>query len=153
MAIWQMVYIDPFYCANEAPPAALVTDIATDLNAGQVLEIGTGDVFNIYAVVPIGGKLYLERGAVSSYYEFTHPMSDRLTDAKWQTILGQPPVGSDMPPEGLEPTPDPKQMPPLPIWTKRFIAQGSAESGLQAGIKDFQDILTYTLDSQDFIYP
>jgi len=62
---------------------AVVADIHT-VASGGVLEVGVGPAYEIFAVVPIGGKLYLTRGAVFSYYEF---MSDkRLTDEEWQQL-------------------------------------------------------------------
>ncbi|MHB8125428.1 MAG: DUF3160 domain-containing protein [Desulfitobacteriaceae bacterium] len=67
-------------------PAALIADVATDPN-GQVLEEGTGFVSNIYAVVPVDGKLRITKGAVYSYYEFPWSASDRLTDQKWKEML------------------------------------------------------------------
>lgn len=62
---------------------AVIADIHT-VASGGVLEVGVGPAYEIFAVVPIGGKLYLTRGAVFSYYEF---MSDtRLTDEEWQQL-------------------------------------------------------------------
>ena len=85
-------------------PAAIVADVATDPN-GQVLEEGTGKISEIYVVVPIDGKLRIAKGGVYSYYEFTWPMSDRLTDKKWRDLLN-----SD-------------QAPALPSWTDAFVAK------------------------------
>lgn len=49
------------------------------------LQAGVGPAAQIYAAVPIEGKIYLTRGAVFSYYEF---MSDtRLTDEEWQKMF------------------------------------------------------------------
>jgi len=79
---------------------AVVADVHTDTNTGQVLEEGVGDAFFIYAIAPVEGKLVATQGGVFSYYEFTQPMDDRLTDEAWQD---------------LEPKPD------LPIWTGSFI--------------------------------
>ncbi len=79
---------------------AIVADVHTDVNTGQVLEEGVGDAFLIYVIVPVGGQLAVTQGGVFSYYEFTQPMSDRLTDEAWQA---------------LEPKPD------LPIWTGSFV--------------------------------
>lgn len=67
-------------------PAALISDVATD-PAGQVLELGTGWISHIYAVVPVDGKLRIAKGAVYSYYEFSWPSQDRLTDEKWKAML------------------------------------------------------------------
>ena len=79
---------------------AIMADVHTDVNTGQVLEEGVGDAFFIYVVVPIESKLVVARGGVFSYYEFTQPMSDRLTDESWQA---------------LEPKPE------LPVWMGSFI--------------------------------
>lgn len=85
-------------------PAAIVADVATDPN-GQVLEEGTGKIFEIYVVVPVDGKLRIAKGGVYSYYEFTWPMSDRLTDKKWRDLLNS------------------GQAPALPSWTDAFVAK------------------------------
>ncbi|PKM91304.1 hypothetical protein CVU82_01755 [Candidatus Falkowbacteria bacterium HGW-Falkowbacteria-1] len=85
-------------------PAAIVADIATDPN-GQVLELGTGKIFEIYVVVPIDGELRIAKGGVYSYYEFSWPMSDRLTDKKWREMI------------------DTEQTPELPQWTDVFIVK------------------------------
>ncbi len=85
-------------------PAAIITDVATDPN-GQVLEVGTGKISEIYVVVPVDGKLKIAKGGVYSYYEFTWPMSDRLTDKKWRELLNS------------------NQTPQLPEWTNAFVAQ------------------------------
>jgi hypothetical protein len=79
---------------------ALVADVHTDTNTGQVLEEGVGDAFVIYAVVPVEGGTAAAQGAVFSYYEFVWPMGDRLTDEAWQA---------------MSPRPD------LPVWTETFI--------------------------------
>jgi len=85
-------------------PAAIVADVATDPN-GQVLEEGTGKIFEIYVVVPIDGKLRIAKGGVYSYYEFIWPMSNRLTDKKWRELLSS------------------GQAPDLPSWTDVFVAK------------------------------
>jgi len=84
-------------------PAAIVADVATDPN-GLVLEEGTGKIFEIYAVVPIDGQLRIAKGGVYSYYEFSWPLNDRLTDKKWREMLNS------------------EQAPALPSWTNAFIA-------------------------------
>ncbi len=68
--------------------AALVADIATGGNDNvRVLEVAIGHPNEIYAVVPIDGKLVLTRGAVFSQYEFTKPSNERMTDEQWQQQL------------------------------------------------------------------
>ncbi|HMK45764.1 MAG TPA: DUF3160 domain-containing protein [Methanocella sp.] len=81
---------------------AMVADVHTDLNTGQVLEEGVGRPYELLVIVPIEGKLTLLTGAAFSYYEFKQPISDRLTDEAWQTM-----IGSDKPPQP-------------PEWTKSF---------------------------------
>lgn len=77
---------------------AVIADVHTV--PGWYLEAGVGPAAQIFVVVPIGGKLYLTRGAVFSYYEF---VSDkRLTDEEWQVKLK----------EGKQP--------PRPEWVNSF---------------------------------
>ncbi|MDD4564618.1 MAG: DUF3160 domain-containing protein [Eubacteriales bacterium] len=92
--------IDHPSAVNENP-AALIADVATDPN-GQVLEVGTGFINSIYAVVPVDGTLRIAKGAVYSYYEFPWPANDRLTDAKWKSMLEN------------------KNAPEPPLWTKVY---------------------------------
>jgi len=68
-------------------PAAVVVDIATNPN-GEVLEAATGCPSCIYVVVRVDGKLKIARGSVYSFYQFTWPMEDRLTDEKWRQMIG-----------------------------------------------------------------
>jgi hypothetical protein len=75
----------PFF--DEPEPAALVADVATDPN-GFVLEEAIGPAYEIVVVIPDGnGGLHVAKGGVFSYYEFSWPMSDRLTDEKWREML------------------------------------------------------------------
>lgn len=72
---------------EELDPAAIIADVATDPNSGEVLEVGIGNVHEIYAVAPIpqaDGSLALTvaRGGIFSYYEF--PSRERLTDEAWR---------------------------------------------------------------------
>ena len=84
---------------------AVIADVHTDPNSGQVLEEAVGFPSIIYVRVSIDGKEQIVRGPVFSYYEFRQPMSDRLTDEGWQQMLQK----------GEEP--------PLPGWTSEFIGQ------------------------------
>ncbi len=82
-------------------PACLIADVATNPE-GEVLEVGTGHISEIYAVVPVDGTLRIARGAVYSYYEFPWPAADRLTDEKWRAML------------------DAGEAPPQPAWTQAY---------------------------------
>jgi len=53
----------------------------------SALEVAVGKAHEIYVVVEIEGKLKLTRGAIFSFYEFSWPSSDRLTDENWQSML------------------------------------------------------------------
>lgn len=91
---------------DENTNAPVVADVATDPGEGKVLEEGTGYISEIFAVVPIDGKLRIAKGGVYSYYEFTQPMSDRLTDEAWKATLK-----------------DAGKAPALPDWTSSFVAK------------------------------
>ncbi|MFO7651375.1 MAG: DUF3160 domain-containing protein, partial [bacterium] len=80
---------------------ALVADVHTEPNSGRVLEVAVGDPMKLYAVVPCWGRQYLAVGACYSFYEFTKPMGERMTDAEWQALSPRP---------------------PMPVWTRSFVA-------------------------------
>jgi hypothetical protein len=83
----------------------IIADVHTDMNTRQVLEEGVGSPFDIYVIVEDTKGTRLCRGGVFSYYEFKHPMGDRLTDEMWQEMGKQ------------------RQRPKQPSWTKSFIAK------------------------------
>lgn len=72
---------------KEDEKMAVIADVHTDPNSGNVLEEGVGHPMNLFVIVPIEGKLYVTQGGMFSYYEFTQPMSNRLTDSQWQEML------------------------------------------------------------------
>lgn len=63
-------------------PCGVIADVATDPN-GFALEEATGYAKTIFVVFPRDGKLVLGSGAVYSQYEFTVPLSERVTDEQW----------------------------------------------------------------------
>jgi hypothetical protein len=72
----------------------IIADVHTDQNTKNCLEEGTGYVDLILAAYQVpDGRIIIGAGPVLSYYEFKHPMGDRLTDEKWQGMLagGQAP--------------------------------------------------------------
>jgi len=83
---------------------AIVADVHTDPNSGQVLEEAVGSPYHIYVAVPVNGRVIVAKGAAFSYYEFKQPMSDRLTDEEWQNMLSG------------------NNAPDTPVWTKNFMA-------------------------------
>jgi len=81
----------------------IIADVHTDGNTRSVLEEGTGKLRPMYVAYPMpDGGVVVGCGPVFSYYEFKHPMRDRLTDEKWKTMLR------------------PGQAPALPKWTSSF---------------------------------
>lgn len=86
---------------------AVIADVHTVANTDKpYLEVGVGTASEIYVVVPIGGKLYLTRGAVFDYFEFPH--ESRLTDEQWQKMVA----------DGVQ---------ARPPWTESFMQTGTAE--------------------------
>ncbi len=79
---------------------ALVADIHTA--DPLAFTIASGHADDMIAIVPIEGKSYLARGPVMSYYEFTVPVSERMTDDTWKKMLA----------EGKQPA--------RPAWIKSF---------------------------------
>ena len=66
--------------------AAIIADIASGPEG--VLEVGTGRFDRIYVLVPDDdGNFQVALGAVYSYYEFTTPPGERLTDESWRAML------------------------------------------------------------------
>ncbi len=89
--------IDPDMFKN-----TLIADVHTDGNTHQVLEEGVGYIKPMAVAYKMPeGHIVIGVGPVFSYYEFKHPMGDRLTDEKWREML--------------------KNNPPAdPEWTKSF---------------------------------
>jgi hypothetical protein len=93
----------------EGNDMAIVADVAsaysTQLKQQLVLQEGVGRALPIYVAIERNGRRELARGAIFTYYEFTHPANDRLTDEKWRTLLDAP------------------QPPALPAWTSSFVSR------------------------------
>lgn len=87
---------------DEDKDMATVADVHTDPNTETALEVAVGHPLHVFALVPFNGKQYIATGGMFSYYEFTQPMSKRMTDAQWQEM---------------------KNRPAMPEWTKSFVAQ------------------------------
>lgn len=106
------------YARSDEHPGAIVADVATDPN-GRVLELGTGQVSEIYVVCPVDGKLQLCSGPVYSFYQFEWPLEDRLTDQKWRVMLGiWPESGYDFNPDKSIKQPD---------WTQSYRVKNAWE--------------------------
>ena len=77
---------------DEGKETTIVADVHTDDNTGLVLEEGVGyvDLILVAYIVP-DSRIIVGAGPVFSYYEFKHPMDDRLTDEKWKEMLEMEP--------------------------------------------------------------
>ena len=73
---------------DKAKKTTIIADVHTDQNTKQVLEEGVGYVKMILVAYKVpDGRILIGAGPVMSYYEFKHPMDDRLTDEKWRELL------------------------------------------------------------------
>ncbi|MEA3254344.1 MAG: DUF3160 domain-containing protein [Candidatus Altiarchaeota archaeon] len=77
---------------DKAKKTTIVADVHTDGNTLQVLEEGVGYVNLVVVAYKVpDGRVLVGAGPVMSYYEFKHPMKDRLTDEKWRDLLKENP--------------------------------------------------------------
>jgi hypothetical protein len=93
---------------DEDDEMAIIADVHTDPNTAQVLEEGVGYPMNLFVIVPVNGEFRVSQGPMFAYYEFTWPMSDRLTDGAWQDMLKSDP-------------------PELPIWMESFVDMAESQ--------------------------
>lgn len=88
-----------------AEKSALVADVHTSANTQQALEEATGYPLTLYAAIEVEGRLQVLAGAAYSYYEFSVPLAERLTDEAWIAML------------------DSAQAPERPGWTDGWIIE------------------------------
>lgn len=92
--LWYIRYQMEEWITDPPDTVALVVDVASNASAGTILQVGIGDVDTIYVVANSEDGLHLTRGAVYSYYEFEHPIDERMTDDEWRALVAagtQPP--------------------------------------------------------------
>ncbi len=86
--------------------SALIADVHTDAKKGEILYEANGIPNFIYVAVKDVNGTRLTKGLVFSYYEFTNPLGERLTDEKWQA---------------LNYTQDKSKLPQAPTWVTSLI--------------------------------
>ncbi len=97
-------YLAEISLADPPEVAAIVADVASNPDSGQVLQVGTGYVDYIYVITDSPRGLQLTRGTVYSYYEFINPIDNRLNDDEWRAALAA------------------GEVPPRPGWISAFFA-------------------------------
>ncbi len=98
---------------SDQAPCPIIADIATDPN-GEVLEVGTGEAQTMYVVFPIDGELHVGSGSVYSFYQFTVPITERLTDKQWRDMINGGYLNDDYQWVEAEDTPN------QPEWTQSY---------------------------------
>lgn len=88
-------------CAEWSPT---IVDVHTDPNgeSPETLEAGVGDCNFLVAAIDNDGDRMIYVGPAYSYYEFTQPAEERLTDEAWGKML------------------ESGEAPPRPEWTSEF---------------------------------
>jgi hypothetical protein len=77
---------------REYQKTTIVADVHTDPDSGNVLEEGVGYVDMIVVAYKLpDGRILMGAGPVLTYYEFEHPMYERLTDESWREMLKSSP--------------------------------------------------------------
>lgn len=94
---------------SDTDDMAVVADVHTDSNSDKCLEEGVGYPLEIFVIVNEGRTVRITRGAIFSYYEFTQPIADRLTDEAWRKML----IGA--------------KPPKMPEWTSSFMDLGQSQ--------------------------
>jgi hypothetical protein len=98
-------YCSLFYrlqeCAKWVPTVA---DVHTDPQSKSCLEVAVGDINLCVIAIDNEKDRMTFVGPIFSYYEFRHPVADRLTDERWQGMIQQ------------------GKTPPRPDWVRAFQA-------------------------------
>lgn len=103
--LWSIRYEAELSLAEPPEMAAIVADVASNPDAGTILEVATGYVDYIYVITDSPNGLQVTRGTVYSFYEFVNPIDNRLNDDEWRTALKA------------------GQVPPRPDWIGAFYAE------------------------------
>jgi hypothetical protein len=108
---WDGWYCQLFYNAfDDAWWAPTIADVHTDPDSQTCLQVGVGDANFLVIAVDNDKDRAVYVGPVYSYYEFAHPVSDRLTDERWQQMIQN------------------GRLPPRPEWISSFQAPTRARA-------------------------
>ena len=103
--LWLTRYYAELPLSEPPTSSAMIADVASNPDAGTVLEVATGQVDLIYVITDSPDGLQLTRGTVYSYYEFVNPIDERLNDDEWRARVA---VGD---------------LPVRPNWIREFYAE------------------------------
>jgi len=85
---WKILTVGDVVGDAEGLETTIIADVHTDPNSKKCLEEGSGYLdYMLVAYKRPYGDIVLAVGPVLSYYEFKHPMKDRLTDEEWRKML------------------------------------------------------------------
>jgi len=88
--------------------SALIADVHTDTVNGQILYEATGIPNYIFVAVKDANGTRLTKGLVFSYFEFSGPLTERLTDEAWRELNYKL---------------DKSGVPPSPAWSTTIVKQ------------------------------
>jgi hypothetical protein len=77
------------YGGSPASHEPVVSDVHSDPNNGQVLQVAVGDVEFVVVAVNNGPDRAAYVGPTYSYYEFAGPIGNRMTDEEWRAKLAR----------------------------------------------------------------
>ncbi len=85
---WQQLVT--FADGRAAPPLPFLVNAYTNANTGQQLQLGLGEAWQIYVIVPIDGQPTLAVGGVFSVYQFAAAAGEGLDAADWLLLSPRP---------------------------------------------------------------
>lgn len=86
---WQM-RLNEGLAETQMPQVPVISTIQSA--QGRMLQTGIGAVDRIYVLIQRDGELQVAQGGVYSYYEFTQPSDERLSEYVWQrVVMDEPP--------------------------------------------------------------
>lgn len=103
--LWSLRDLIGEWITNPPENTAIVADVASNAASEEVLELAIANPDLIYVITNSPFGLQVTRGAVFSYYEFTLPIDDRMTDDAWREQV------------------EAGEIPPRPDWTDIYFSE------------------------------
>jgi len=112
---------------DDEMPVIADVHTATDGFTTNCLEEGVGYPFCIYVICNVAGQLKITKGGCYSYYEFTLPANNRLTDEAWRDMLQK------------------DDEPDMPYWIESFTDRDDPWLNYQPGFHYWETFYTLSL--------